>query len=111
MVSIDGVVVADSRKPTLLFETGLPTRYYLPATDVRLDLLEPSSTRTSCPYKGDAQFWSVTVGGTTVPDVAWAYRTPLPESEPIAGHVCFYNERVDIDVDGVREPRPTTHFA
>ncbi len=111
VVSLDGVVLADSRKPTLLFETGLPVRYYLPAPDVRLDLLVASATRTSCPYKGDADFWSVATGDMTVDDVAWGYRTPLPESAPIAGLICFYNERVDIDVDGVREERPQTHFA
>lgn len=111
VVSLGGVVLADSHKPTILFETGLPARYYLPPTDVRLDLLEDSDTATSCPYKGDANFWSVTVDGETFRDIAWGYRTPLPESEPVAGHICFYNERVDIEIDGVPEERPHTHFA
>ncbi len=111
VVSIDGVVLADSHKPTLLFETGAPTRHYLPMTDVNLDLLEPSTTRSSCPYKGDARYWSVAINGRVERDIAWSYRTPMPESTPIAGLVCFYDEKLDIDVDGHRQPRPDTHFA
>jgi uncharacterized protein (DUF427 family) len=99
-VIIDGVTVAESRKPTLLFETGLPTRYYLPLPDVRQDLLEPSATSTGCPYKGTASYHSVRVGGEVHADVVWHYPTPLPESEGIAGLVCFYNEKVELLVDG-----------
>lgn len=99
-VSVGGVVVADSRRPTLLFETGLPVRHYLPLTDVRLDLLEPSATRTRCPYKGTATHWSVRVEGRCHEDVAWSYPTPLAESAPIAGLVCFYPDRVGLLVDG-----------
>src|SRR5690606_20200851 len=106
-IEVNGVTVADSRSPRLLFETGLPTRYYLPKTDVRLDLLEPTDTVTHCPYKGTAEYWSV----NGEKDLAWSYRTPLPESEKIAGLIAFYDEKVDVYVDGVRQDRPTTKFA
>lgn len=110
-VEIDGVAVAESRQPRLLFETGLPTRYYLPKTDVRLDLLEPSDTITRCPYKGEAEYWSVRVGDELHPDVAWFYRMPLPESQKVAGLVAFYDEKVDVFLDGVKQERPKTKFA
>ncbi len=110
-VLVDGEVVADSHQPTLLFETGLPTRFYLPKTDVRMDLLSPTDTSTACPYKGWAEYWDVTVGDTIHADLVWGYRTPLPESAPIAGLVCFYNEKVDIEVDGVALERPKTKFS
>jgi len=100
-VEVDGVVVADSRAPRLLFETGLPTRYYLPLTDVRLDVLQPSSSESYCPYKGVAAYLSLADGETRVADVAWLYRTPLPESQKIAGLVSFYPERAAIYVDDV----------
>ena len=100
-VEIDGVVVAATDHPTLLFETGLPVRYYFAKTDVRLDLLVPSERVTTCPYKGFARYWSVRIGDSVHPDIAWGYDTPLPESLRIAGLVAFYNERVDLVVDGV----------
>jgi uncharacterized protein (DUF427 family) len=110
-VELDGVVLADSPQPRLLFETGLPTRFYLPQTDVRLDLLEPSHSATSCPYKGTAAYWSATIADRHEPDIAWIYRTPLPESQKIAGLVCFYNERVDLYVDGELQEKPRTKFS
>jgi uncharacterized protein (DUF427 family) len=110
-VSIGGVVVADSNQPRILFETGLPPRYYLPLVDVRMDLLRPSSTVTSCPYKGTAAYWSVEVDGKLFEDIVWIYRTPLPESIRVAGLVSFYNERVDLRVDGVVQERPKTPFS
>ncbi|WP_238017208.1 DUF427 domain-containing protein [Dactylosporangium sp. AC04546] len=107
-VELDGVVLAESRNPRMLFETSLPTRYYIPLTDVRMDLLRPSTTVTHCPYKGEAHYWAVEVeGGPGGPqrheDLVWIYRTPLPESQKIAGLACFYNERVDVFLDGVRQ--------
>jgi uncharacterized protein (DUF427 family) len=99
-VEIDGVTVAESTKPTLLFETGLPVRYYLPKTDVRMDLLTPTQTASHCPYKGRTEYWSYGARQTPGDDVAWSYRTPLPESQKIAGLVCFYPERTDLYVDG-----------
>ena len=110
-VEVDGLTVAESASPRLLFETGLPVRYYLPKTHVRMDLLTPSDTVTHCPYKGQAEYWSVRVGDSLQEDLAWGYRTPLPESQKIAGLISFYNEKVDIYVDGVRQERPATKFA
>lgn len=110
-VEIDGVTVADSHQPRILFETGLPPRYYLPFTDIRMDLLRPSSTQTHCPYKGTAEYWSVDTGTAVHEDVVWFYRTPLPESQKIAGLASFYNEKVDVYVDGVLEERPRTPFS
>lgn len=106
-IDVDGEPVAESRHPWLLFETGLPTRYYLPAPHVRLDRLTPSDTVTHCPYKGEAEYWSV---GEHI-DVAWSYRHPLPESQRIAGLICFADERVDVRVDGVLQARPQTPWS
>lgn len=110
-VKIDGVTVADSSKPTLLFETGLPTRYYLPLTDVRMDLLRDSETTSQCPYKGEASYYSVELDGELVEDIVWYYKYPVEESSRIAGMVSFYNEKVDIFVDGEPEGRPKTVFS
>jgi uncharacterized protein (DUF427 family) len=110
-VTLDGVTVADSLHPTVLFETGLPPRFYLPKVDVRLDLLRESSTTSACPYKGFARYWSVDTGAGVAEDVVWSYPTPLPESEKVAGLVCFFNERVDLRVDGELQERPKTPFS
>jgi uncharacterized protein (DUF427 family) len=111
VVNIDGVEVANSHGPVILFETGLPARYYLPKTDVRMDLLTPTDTTTECPYKGTAEYWSVDVEGTEHTDVVWGYPFPARESAPIAGLVSFYNEKVDIIIDGQPETRPDTVFS
>jgi len=110
-VVVDGVTVADTHHPRLLFETGLPTRYYVPKVDVRMDLLEPTDTLTGCPYKGTAHYWSVRIGERLVRDLAWSYPHPIPESHKVAGLVCFFNERVDLVVDGERLERPHTKFS
>jgi uncharacterized protein (DUF427 family) len=110
-VEVDGATLAESAKPTLLFETGLPARYYLPRTHVRMDLLTATATVSHCPYKGQAAYWSVRVGDTEHADLAWSYRIPLPESQKIAGLVAFFNEQVDLHVDGIRQERPSTKFA
>jgi uncharacterized protein (DUF427 family) len=110
-VDIDGVTVAESGQPRILFETGLPPRYYLPLTDVRMDLLRPSDTQTHCPYKGTASYWSVDAGRGVHENIAWIYRMPLPESQKIAGLACFYNEKVDLYVDGELQQRPRTPFS
>jgi len=110
-VEINGVQVADTTNAVMLFETGLPTRYYIPKTDIRLDLLTETDTATYCPYKGKARYWSVEAGGETFTDHVWGYDTPLPESSQIAGLVSFYNEKVDIYVDGVPQDRPKTKFS
>ncbi|MGA7269853.1 MAG: DUF427 domain-containing protein [Acidimicrobiia bacterium] len=110
-VEVGGVTVADTRGAAFLFETGLPVRYYIPKTDVRFDLLIPTDKKTSCPYKGDARYWSVTVGDEVYDDIVWSYDYPVPESQKIAGMVAFYNEKVDIHVDGELQERPRTKFA
>ncbi len=110
-VMIDGVKVADSVRPRLLFETGLPTRYYVPKTDVRMDLLTATDLHTECPYKGTASYYSVDTGEAVHENVVWWYPTPVAESVGIAGFVCFYNEKVDIYVDGEKEERPDTVFS
>jgi uncharacterized protein (DUF427 family) len=110
-IAVDGLTVADSANAVLLFETGLPTRYYLPKTEVRMDLLAPSETTTACPYKGTAQYYDLTADGTTHADFAWWYPSPLNESAGIEGRLCFYNEKVDITIDGEPTERPRTHFS
>jgi uncharacterized protein (DUF427 family) len=110
-VEVDGVTVAESTSPRPLFETGLPVRYYLPRTHVRLDLLTPTGSVTHCPYKGRAEWWSVKTGAGVHEDLAWSYPAPLPESQKIAGLIAFYNEKTDIYVDGVRQERPVTKFS
>jgi uncharacterized protein (DUF427 family) len=111
VVEVDGQVVAESSQPRILFETGLPPRYYVPLTDVRMELLRPSATQTQCPYKGTATYWSLVVDGAVHEDVVWIYRSPFAESQKIAGLACFYNEKVDISLDGVPQDRPHTHFS
>jgi uncharacterized protein (DUF427 family) len=106
-VRVDGVTVAESTRPRILFETSLPPRYYLPLSDVRMDLLRPSTTRTSCPYKGTASYWHV----GEHEDIVWIYRTTLPESQQVVGMACFYNEKVDLYVDGEPQERPTSPFS
>lgn len=110
-VEVDGVTVAESSKPRFLFETGLPVRYYLPKTDVNFEYLNPTDTSTDCPYKGTARYWSITTAGDTHDDVAWGYDSTLRESQEIAGFVAFYNEKLDIYIDGVLEERPKTIFS
>lgn len=110
-VELDGVVAAESTNARVLFETGLPPRWYLPKTDVRMDLLVPTDTATNCPYKGRAQYWSLRVGDSLVTDLAWSYRTTLPESQKISGLVAFFNERVDLFIDDELQERPHTKFS
>jgi uncharacterized protein (DUF427 family) len=111
-VERDGVLLAESSSPVLVFETGLPTRYYLPRTSLNLAVLEPSDTVTECPYKGrTSTYWSVRAGGRLHPDLAWSYDFPTRQLLPIAGLVAFYNERTDISLDGRELERPRTHFS
>ncbi|MGE2731441.1 DUF427 domain-containing protein [Mycolicibacterium vaccae] len=112
VIELEGVTLADTHTPVLLFETGLPTRYYIDRTDVVFDHLEFSDTRTVCPYKGTtSRYWSVRCGDTVHADLAWSYETPLPAVSAIATLVAFYNEKVDVTVDGVGLPRPHTPFS
>jgi uncharacterized protein (DUF427 family) len=96
-VLVGGKLVAESSRPVLLDETGLPRRYYLPREDVLAPLL-PTSTETTCPFKGQASYWSVEVGGERHEDLAWGYERPIPEAEAITGLVSFYNDRVELVV-------------
>jgi uncharacterized protein (DUF427 family) len=106
-VEIDGETVAESSAPMMLFEPPLPVRYYLDPADVRTDLLRPSDKRTSCAYKGQASYWSL----PQEDDVAWTYREPLREAAEVTGRIAFFNERVDILVDGTPMERPVTPWS
>ena len=110
-IELDGAILAQSTSPVMVFETGLPTRYYLNRTEVNFGLLVPSDTVTSCPYKGQTTgYWNIHIGDTTYPDLAWAYDFPTRQLLPIAGLIAFYNEKVDVTLEGEPLPRPTTHF-
>jgi uncharacterized protein (DUF427 family) len=106
-VELDGHVLAQSSRPTLLFETMLPTRYYLPTGDIRTELT-PSGTRTYCAYKGQASYWSAAVGDRVVSDIAWTYQQPRHDAARVHGLIAFFNERLDVIVDGERLERPIT---
>lgn len=102
-VKVNGEVIARSERPTILFETGLKPRYYLPRTDVRWEYLEPSDTTTGCPYKGWASYHSIRVGDTFIEDGVWSYRYPRPGSIRVANLMCFYDEKMDafeVDMEG-----------
>ena len=107
----DSPLFGTELSPDALRRAGLPPRHYLPLTEVRMDLLLPSDTQSHCPYKGTASYWSVQAGGEPHRDIVWIYRTPLPESQKIAGLACFYDEKVDVYLDGELQPRPKTHFS
>jgi uncharacterized protein (DUF427 family) len=105
-ISVDGEVVAESSSPVLLFETGLPMRIYLDPADVKVPLAS-TPTRTLCPYKGHASYW--TLGAHQ--DIAWTYEDPLPDVLPIKGRIAFFDEKVDVEVDGERAERPKTPWS
>jgi len=109
-VALDGEVVADSTRARILYETGLPERYYLPREDVRVEL-RPSDTTTVCSYKGTAGYYSPVVRGTPVPDLAWFYRDPLVDGLDVRDRICFFTERMDLSIDGVAQPRPWTPWS
>ena len=106
-VSIDGETVAESRRTKVLFEAGLPPRWYFPREDVRMDLLADSDKQTTCAYKGFASYWSV----GDQDDVAWTYLDPLHDALPVKGLIAFFNERVDLEVDGEKADRPHTQWS
>lgn len=110
-VELDGALLAESRRPHALFETTLPTRWYLPADDVVPGALEATATESRCPYKGTASYFSARVGGRVHPDIAWTYRDPVVECPRIAGLVAFFNERVDLTIDGAAQARPRTPWS
>jgi uncharacterized protein (DUF427 family) len=111
-VELGGLVLAESASPVMVFETGLPTRYYLNRSEVNFAYLESSPTETACPYKGrTTDYWSVRVGADLHKDLAWSYSFPTAALLPIAGLVSFYNEKLDIFLDGRLLERPVTHFS
>jgi uncharacterized protein (DUF427 family) len=110
-VAVNGVTVAESDRPVLLDETGLPTRYYLPREDVRADVLRPSNQESVCPFKGQASYWSVDAGGEVHDGLVWSYEAPIPGAEGIKDLFCFYNERVELTVDGEPQTRPETPYS
>jgi len=111
-VELNGAVLAESSSPVMVFETGLPTRYYLNRTDVHFEHLVPAETVTACPYKGTTSgYWSVKADDGLHRDLAWAYNFPTRQLLPIAGLLAFYNEKVDIFLDERQLARPKTHFS
>jgi len=111
-VELQGLVLAESSAPVMVFETGLPTRYYFDRGAVNYEHLEATDTETACPYKGRTTgYWSVQTEDDLHPDLAWAYDFPTRQLLPIAGMVAFYNEKVDIFIDGEPQERPVTHFS
>lgn len=103
-VVLGGKVIAESRRPVLVFETGIRPRYYLPKVDVQEAFLQRTELHTRCPYKGEASYWSATVEGKAYENVVWAYLQPFPDVQNLSGLLSFYNEKVDaVYVDGVKE--------
>jgi uncharacterized protein (DUF427 family) len=111
VVALDGTTLADTTRAVALLETGLPTRWYIPRDDVRMALLEPSSHRTTCAYKGRASYYSVEGTGTAGRDIAWTYPEPLHDAERVRDLVCFFSERTDLSVDGAPVGRPVTPWS
>jgi uncharacterized protein (DUF427 family) len=111
-IELEGAVLAEAITSVIVFETGLPPRFYLDRTSVNFEHLVPSPTVTACPYKGETTgYWSVDVGGKLHEDLAWSYDFPTRQLLPIAGLISFYNEKVDIVLDGEPLARPVTHFS
>ena len=110
-VTVNGEVVAETDRPKIMFETGLPPRYYIPPEDVREEALLESEKTTQCPYKGIASYYSVEAGGKRVEDLVWYYPEPIPEAPKIKGLLCFFNEKVDLEVDGEEQGRPRTQWS
>ncbi len=102
-VAVGGQQLADSDRAVLLTETGRPARYYIPREDVRTELLRPPARRTTCPFKGQASYWSVQAGDQIHDDLVWSYQTPVAQAEGIAGLMSFYNERVELTIGGERQ--------
>jgi uncharacterized protein (DUF427 family) len=111
-IVLGGETVAESKRARFLFETRLPTRYYLPRDDVRADFLEPSDSHTRCPYKGVASYYHVRVGDQLYEDLVWTYPEPIPECPKIKDYLCFFNEKVDaIYVEGEKIPDVETPWS
>jgi uncharacterized protein (DUF427 family) len=98
-VRLGGELLAATDRPVVLEETGLPSRYYLPRDDVHMDRLRPTSFHTTCPFKGEASYWSIDVDGETHDGIAWSYEAPIPAASGITGLLSFYPDRVQITVN------------
>jgi len=109
-IMLDGEVLANTKRAVFVFETGLPARYYIPEADVKARL-SPSDRKTACPYKGVASYWNVEAAGETHEDLVWAYLDPVREAEPVRGLMCFFNEKVDVVIDGQLQDRPETKWS
>jgi len=107
-VSVGGQQLASSDRALRLDETGLPARYYIPREDVRTDLLRPTARETTCPFKGQASYWSALAGGELHKNLVWSYETPIPAAGQIAGLMCFYNERVELTISDQHQRDPKT---
>lgn len=110
-IVIDGKTIAETNRPHLLFETSLPTRYYIPSEDVRMEFLQPSTMSSQCPYKGIASYWSVKTDEHPIENVVWSYQNPIPEIPKIKGLLSFFNEKVDMYIDGELQPKPLTPWS
>lgn len=110
-ISIGEVVLASSDRSVTLHETGLPPRHYLPRDDVRMELLTTTETETVCPFKGRASYWTVEIGDAVHRDLAWSYERPIENADRVKELVCFYDERVDVTIDGERLERPVTAWS
>lgn len=110
-VAVDGELLAESDRPLVLFESGLPPRWYLPQDDVRMDLLTPSEKRTMCPYKGRASYFDARVNGRVEEGLVWTYEEPGHDAADVKGYVAFFDERVDLEIDGEPVERPTTQWS
>ena len=109
-IALEGVTLASTNGAQLLYETMLPVRYYIPPSDVRLDLLEESPKRTVCPYKGQASYWSYP-DSRQGRNIAWSYDRRFLDTAQIHGLISFFNERLDLRVEGVLQPRPVTPWS
>ena len=105
-VRVSGQQLAESDRAMRLEETGLPPRYYIPREDVRTELLRPTARKTTCPFKGQASYWSAQVGEELYKDLVWSYETPVPAAQQIAGLMCFYNERVELTISDPHRQDP-----
>ncbi|MGN6793538.1 MAG: DUF427 domain-containing protein [Streptosporangiaceae bacterium] len=105
-IKLEGQTIAKSDRAVRLDETGIPARYYIPREDVRIDLLRPTAHKTTCPYKGEASYWSVQLGDKVYDNIVWGYETPIPDAAGITGLLCFYNDRVDLMLGSADQASP-----
>src|SRR5262245_10900011 len=109
-ISLDGELIAESARPTIVFETGIMPRWYLAREDVRAEL-EPGTARTGCAYKGHPVYLSARTPSGLHENVAWSYPEPLPGAAAITGRVAFFDEHVDVEIDGEPRERPRSPWS